>query len=136
MQKNWINSVVLASFAFSSGLSSVAVWADGLPGAPGGAAGGAIAGGPQPSPFMSFVPMILMFAVVYFLMIRPQQKKMKEQQDMVSALKEGDEVVTQAGILGKITSVTEKVITLEVARDVRIKVVKSQVSQVLKGGVL
>ena len=94
------------------------------------------AGPQQPSPIMSMVPMVLMFAVVYFMMIRPQQKKMKEQQDMVSALKEGDEIVTASGILGKITGLTDKVITLEISKDVRIKVLRSQVTQVLKGGAL
>ena len=74
-----------------------------------------------------------MFGVIYFLMIRPQQKKMKEQQAMMSQLKQGDEVLTNSGILGKITGVTDKVVTVEVADNVRVKMLKSQVSQVIKG---
>ena len=70
------------------------------------------------------LPFAAMFAVVYFLMIRPQQKKMKEQQDMLGQLKHGDEVVTTSGILGTITGITEKVVTLEIADDVRIKILK------------
>ena len=79
------------------------------------------------------IPMAAMFAVVYFLMIRPQQKKMKEQQNMLSQLKQGDEVITTSGILGTIRGQTEKVVTLEIADDVKIKILKSQISQVVKG---
>ena len=79
------------------------------------------------------LPFGAMFAVVYFLMIRPQQKKMKEQTDMLGKLKQGDEVITTSGILGTIRGITEKVVTLEIADGVRIKILKSQVSQVVKG---
>ena len=88
---------------------------------------------PQPGFGMSFLPFVLMFGVIYFLMIRPQQKKMKDQQEMMNALKQGDEVLTNSGILGKITGVTDKVVTVEVADDVRVKMLKSQISQVIKG---
>ena len=87
----------------------------------------------QPGFGMSFVPFVLMFGVIYFLMIRPQQKRLKEQQAMVNALKQGDEILTASGILGKVTGVTEKVVTVEVADNVRVKMLKSQVSQVIKG---
>ncbi len=79
------------------------------------------------------LPMVGVFAVFYFLMIRPQQKRMKEQQTMIAALKQGDEVVTTSGILGTIHGVAEKVVTLEVSRDVKIKILKSQIAQVVKG---
>lgn len=91
----------------------------------------------QPAPGLGsmLLPFAAMFAVVYFLMIRPQQKKMKDQQDMLGQLKVGDEVVTSSGILGTIRGITEKVVTLEIASDVKIKILKSQVAQVIKGQV-
>ncbi|OFZ69903.1 MAG: preprotein translocase subunit YajC [Bdellovibrionales bacterium RIFOXYD1_FULL_44_7] len=79
------------------------------------------------------IPFLLMFAVLYFLMIRPQQKKAKEQQSMLSALKQGDEVITTSGIIGTVAGLTDKVVTLEIADNVKIKILKSQVSQVVKG---
>ena len=79
------------------------------------------------------LPRVGVFAVFYFRMIRPQQKRMKEQQTMIAALKQGDEVVTTSGILGTIHGVAEKVVTLEVSRDVKIKILKSQIAQVVKG---
>jgi preprotein translocase subunit YajC len=96
------------------------------------AAPGATAG-QQPGFGSMLVPFALMFGVIYFLMIRPQQKKMKDQQAMISQLKNGDEILTSSGILGKLTGVTEKVVTVEVADGVRVKMLKSQVSQVVKG---
>ena len=105
---------------------------------PAGQAAGAATGSPltqaQPPGLGSMlVPFLAMFAVVYFLMIRPQQKKAKEQQAMIGALQHGDEVITTSGILGKVTGITEKVVTVEIADNVRVKMLKSQVSQVLKG---
>ena len=87
----------------------------------------------QPSLLGMALPLVLMFGVMYFLMIRPQQKKMKEQQNMINALQEGDEVVTAAGILGKISGLAEKVVILEVSPNVKIKVLKGQIAQVVKG---
>lgn len=112
--------------------------------ADGPAVGGAVAPAPaasalgapgQPGGLMSFLPFILMFGVIYFLMIRPQQKKAKEMQAMLAQLKHGDEVVTSSGLLGKITGITDRVVTLEVADNVRVKMMKSQVAQVVKGSV-
>lgn len=102
---------------------------------PAGGAGAASTALTPPAPgFASMLlPFAAMFAVVYFLMIRPQQKKMKEQQDLLSQLKQGDEVLTTSGILGTITGLTDKVVTLEIAEKVRIKMLKSQVSSVVKG---
>lgn len=98
-----------------------------------GGVAGAPAPAPQQSPFGMMMPMLVMFGVVYFLMIRPQQKRAKQQQAMISALSHGDEVITQAGILGKISGIADKVVTLEVADNVKIKVMKSQVAQIVKG---
>jgi preprotein translocase subunit YajC len=81
----------------------------------------------QPNPFLSFLPFVLIFGVFYFLLIRPQKKKMAEEQDLISKLGKGDEVFTKAGVLGTITGLTEKIVTLEVAKDVRIKVLRSQI---------
>jgi preprotein translocase subunit YajC len=79
---------------------------------------------------------VLMIAVFYFLLIRPQQKKQKEHQAMVTKLSAGDEVVTAGGILGKIVEVGETFITLEIAENVRIKVQKFQVTSLVPKGTL
>ena len=68
----------------------------------------------------SFLPLVLMFAVLYFLMIRPQQKKQKEQREMISALTVGDEVLTSGGIVGKITKVSDNFLTLQIAEGTEI----------------
>lgn len=68
-----------------------------------------------------------LFAIMYFVLIRPQQKQQKEQQAMLTALKKGDDVITSGGMLGKIYSVDEKVVTLEIARDVKVRMLKSSV---------
>ena len=97
------------------------------------AAPGAPAGGPQ-AMFAQVVPFVLMFGVIYFLMIRPQQKKMREQQNLLSNLKVGDEVLTASGFLGKISDITDKVVSVELANNVRVRMLKSQVTQVIQGG--
>lgn len=76
---------------------------------------------PQAGGLMGFVPLILIFVVFYFLLIRPQQKKAKEHQSFLNNLKKGDEIVTSGGIFGKITGMTDTVVTVEVAENVRIK---------------
>lgn len=78
--------------------------------------------------FISMLPIVLMFGVIYFLMIRPQQKQAKKHREYLGGLKKGDEVVTNAGIYGKIDAVSDAFVTLEIARDVKIRVVKSQVA--------
>ncbi|MFN3145880.1 MAG: preprotein translocase subunit YajC [Paracoccaceae bacterium] len=89
------------------------------------AAGGA-------SAFTSFVPLILIFAIMYFLLIRPQQKKVKEHQKMVEALRRGDQVVTQGGLIGKVSKVKEdNEIEVELAENVKVRVVKTTIAQVL-----
>ena len=101
--------------------------------ASGGVPGGAVA--PPPGIGGMLLPFAAMFAVVYFLMIRPQQKKMKDQQEMLGSLKHGDEIVTNSGLLGTVAGITDKVVTIEVADNVRVKMLKSQVSQVIKGSI-
>ena len=71
--------------------------------------------------------MLAMFAVFYFLLIRPQSKKAKEHQNMLAALKKGDEVVTGGGIVGKVTGVSDNLLTLEISEKVRVRVMKAQV---------
>ena len=85
-------------------------------------------GGSQAGGFASFVPLVLMFVIFYFLLIRPQQKKAKEHQAMLGELKKGDKVVTSGGIHGTITKVDETDVTMEVADKVRIKVTRSNIS--------
>jgi preprotein translocase subunit YajC len=68
-----------------------------------------------------------LFAIMYFVMIRPQQKQAKEQRDLLSALKKGDDVMLQSGLLGKIHAVTDKIVTLEIANGVRVRVLKSSI---------
>ena len=84
----------------------------------------------------TFAPLILMFVVMYFLMIRPQQKRAKEQKAMMEALAKGDEVVTIGGILGKVSKVTEQHVTIEVAQGTEVVVQKHAVSSLLPKGTL
>lgn len=84
-------------------------------------------GAPQQSPFVSFIPFVLIFLVMYFLMIRPQKKRMQEEQNFLNKLTHGDEVYTKSGILGKITGIADKVVTLEVEGGARMKVLKSHI---------
>jgi len=80
----------------------------------------------------SFIPLVLMIAIMYFLLIRPQQKKLKDHKAMVEALRRGDQVVTQGGILGKVTKVLEDgIVEIEIAEGVKVRVVKSTISQVV-----
>lgn len=82
--------------------------------------------------FAQFIPLILIFAIMYFLLIRPQQKKVKEHQAMVEALRRGDQVVTQGGVIGKVSKVKEdNEVEVEIADGVKIRVVKHTIAQVL-----
>jgi preprotein translocase subunit YajC len=82
--------------------------------------------------FTSFVPLILIFAIMYFLLIRPQQKKVKEHKAMVEALRRGDQIVTQGGIVGKVSKVKEDgELEVEIAEGVRVRVIQSTVAAVL-----
>lgn len=93
------------------------------------------AAGPESS-LMSFLPIILMFVVLYFLMIRPQMKRQKEQKSMMDALGKGDEVVTAGGMLGKVTKVTDAYVTLEIANGTEVVVQKAAVSTLLPKGTI
>jgi len=84
----------------------------------------------------SFLPIILMFVVLYFLMIRPQMKRQKEQKSMMDALAKGDEVVTSGGILGKLTKVTDVYLTIEIADGTEVLVQKGAVSTLLPKGTI
>jgi preprotein translocase subunit YajC len=83
---------------------------------------------------MSFLPIILMFVVLYFLMIRPQMKRQKEQKAMIDALSKGDEVITAGGLLGKVTKVTDAYITVEVSEGTEVIVQKAAVTLLLPKG--
>ena len=79
-----------------------------------------------------FVPLILIFAIMYFLLIRPQQKKLKEHQKMVEALRRGDQVITQGGLIGKVTKVKDdNEIEVELAEGVKVRVVQSTIINVI-----
>jgi len=86
--------------------------------------GGAIA--PQASPFGAFIPLILIFVIFYFLLIRPQQKKAKDHKVALEAIKAGDEVVTSGGIFGKVCKIEGDRVVVEIADKVKVAVAKSQ----------
>ena len=92
--------------------------------APGGAAGS----------LMQFLPLVLMFVVLYFIMIRPQMKRQKEHKAMIDALAKGDEVVIGGGVIGRVAKLGDSVLHVEVAKDVEIQVQRSSVIQVLPKG--
>ena len=96
---------------------------------------GTAAGGVE-SNLMSFLPLILMFGVLYFIMIRPQMKKAKEHKALLAGLAKGDEVVTQGGIVGKVTKVGEAYVGVEIAEGTEITVQKSSVTTILPKGTL
>jgi preprotein translocase subunit YajC len=85
---------------------------------------------------MSFLPIILLFVILYFLMIRPQMKRAKEQKAMIEALQKGDEVVTAGGLVGRITKLGEQYVTLEIAPSTEIVVQRSAVQVPLPKGTL
>lgn len=94
-------------------------------------AGGAGQGGGNP--IMSMLPLVLMFVVLYFLMIRPQQKKQKEMQKMISEMKKGDKVITNGGIHGIIAGIKDTTVLIKVADNVKLEFSKSSVVSVEKG---
>lgn len=94
------------------------------------------AGGAQPNAFVQLLPLVLIFVVFYFLLIRPQAKRAKEHKAMVAALAVGDEVVTSGGILGKVTETGDQFLTVEIAEGVRVKLQRHTVSAVLPKGSL
>ena len=92
-------------------------------------------GGGDPG-FIGFLPIILMFVLLYFLMIRPQMKRAKEQKAMIEALQKGDEVVTAGGVVGRITKLGEQYVTIEIAPNTDIVVQRSAVQVPLPKGTL
>lgn len=92
----------------------------------GGAAGG------QGGGFSAFIPLILMFVIFYFLLIRPQQKKTKQHREMLENLKKGDRIITGGGIHGRITGLSDTTLTVEIADKVRVKVSRGNVAGVLQ----
>lgn len=94
----------------------------------------AAAGGDMQSSFMSLLPLVLMFVVLYFVMIRPQMKRQKEHRAMVEALAKGDEVATSGGLLGKVTKLGDAYLSVEIAPGVEVQVQRSAVVQVLPKG--
>ncbi len=85
------------------------------------------AAAPAQSPFVSFIPFVLIFLVMYFLMIRPQKKRAQEEQNFITKLSHGDEVYTKSGILGKVSGIAEKVVTLEIEGGAKMKILKSHI---------
>jgi len=83
---------------------------------------------PQANPLGMFVPMILVFVIFYFLLIRPQKKQQKQHQEMLLTLKKGDTVITNSGILGTIFAVEDKFFVLNIAEKTKIKILKSQIA--------
>jgi preprotein translocase subunit YajC len=92
------------------------------------------AGGSSGSAWVNILPLVLIFVVFYFLLIRPQTKRAKEHREMVAKLSAGDEVVTNGGILGRISEIDESFVTLEVAPKVTIRVQRFQVTQMMPKG--
>lgn len=97
------------------------------------AAGGAAAGGPE-AMLIQFLPLIALVVLFYFLMIRPQQRRMKQHQQMLANLKRGDTVVLSSGVIGKIVRVEDKEVGLEIAPGVTAKVVKTMIADVRARG--
>lgn len=93
-------------------------------------------GAGQPSPLAGFLPLIIIFVIFYFLLIRPQSKRAKEHRQMVEALAKGDEVVTNGGLLGRITDLDENFITIEVAEGIQVKVQRQAVAALMPKGTM
>ncbi len=94
------------------------------------------AAGAAGNPLISFLPLIVLFGIFYFMLIRPQMKRAKEQRTMVAALAKGDEVLTNGGLLGRIDEIADQFVMLEIAPNVRVKMQKQAISMVLPKGTL
>ncbi len=86
-----------------------------------------------PSPIMSFVPLIVIFGIFYLLLIRPQQKKMKQHKKMVDELKEGNKVITSGGFYATVVNIGDTSVEVKLADNVKVKILKSAISEVLGG---
>ena len=87
-----------------------------------------------PPALMNFLPLVLIFVVFYFLLIRPQQQKAKEHRTMLDNLKRNDEVITSGGLYGKVVALGDRVVTLEIAPNVRVRVDRPQIASLAKAG--
>jgi preprotein translocase subunit YajC len=96
----------------------------------------AAAGGDMQSSLMSMLPLLLMFVVLYFVMIRPQMKKQKEHKAMIDALAKGDEIITAGGFLGKVSKLGDSFLNIEIANGVEVQMQRSAVVQVLPKGTI
>ncbi len=96
----------------------------------------AAAGGDMQSSLMSMLPLLLMFVVLYFVMIRPQMKKQKEPKAMIDALAKGDEIITAGGFLGKVSKLGDSFLSIEIANGVEVQMQRSAVVQVLPKGTI
>jgi preprotein translocase subunit YajC len=95
------------------------------------AQGGAPAGG---NFLLQLLPFLMIFAIIYFLIIRPQQKRIREHREMVEAIRRGDTVVTSGGLIGKVTKVDETELTIDIAENTRVRIVRSTVAEVRSKG--
>ena len=91
--------------------------------------GGAASGSEGVNPLVSLGPFVLIFILFYFMLIRPQQKKAKERQEMIDELKKGDRIITSGGLLGTVTTLGVKIITIQIAEGVRVKVMRSNIDE-------
>jgi preprotein translocase subunit YajC len=87
----------------------------------------------KPSMLEQMFPMLILFGVLYFLILRPQAKRARSQEDFITKIKVGDNVITSGGLLGKIQGITEKFVTLEISEGVRVKMLKSQLAAPFAG---
>ena len=87
---------------------------------------------PQPSPFLQFLPLVFLFVIFYFMIIRPQQKKQKDHADMLAKLDKNDEVVTAGGVHATVISVGDKTVILRIADNVKIEIDKASIASVSK----
>jgi preprotein translocase subunit YajC len=94
------------------------------------------ASAPAANDLMSFLPLVVIFVLFFFMIIRPQMKQAKEQRNMIAALQKGDEVVTSGGIVGKISKVTDAFVTLEIAANTEITVQKQAIQSALPKGTI
>ncbi|MDP1693108.1 MAG: preprotein translocase subunit YajC [Burkholderiaceae bacterium] len=96
----------------------------------------AASGGGAESTLFSLLPLVLMFVVLYFIMIRPQMKRQKEHKAMIEAVAKGDEVVTAGGLLGRVSKLGETYLSIEIAGNVEVQVQRTAISQVLPKGTI
>ncbi len=90
----------------------------------------------EPNFLVSMAPLIIIFAIFYFMLIRPQSKRAKEHKSMTEGLQKGDEIVTQGGVLGKVVKAGENFISVEIAEDVVVKVQRAQVGSLMPKGTM